>query len=134
MNSFQKTLIRGGFETLYFSAAHHIMRPFVAGLGVILTLHHVRPPRFDRFQPNRHLEIRPNFLDDVVRLLRRSNIDLLSLNEMHARLTRGSHLHRRFVCITIDDGYSDTLHRAYPILKEASSSVHDLPYQPQTLP
>jgi peptidoglycan/xylan/chitin deacetylase (PgdA/CDA1 family) len=123
LNSFQKTLIRGGFETLYFSAAHHLMRPFVAGMGVILTLHHVRPPRFDRFQPNRHLEIRPNFLDDVVRLLRRSNVDLISLNEMHARLTSGSHLHRRFVCITIDDGYRDTLHWAYPILKK-----HQVPF------
>lgn len=45
LSSLQKTVIRGGLETLYFSAAHHLMRPFVGGLGVILTLHHVRPPR-----------------------------------------------------------------------------------------
>ena len=44
-------LIRSGFEALYFSAAHHLMRPFVGGIGAILTLHHVRPPRLDRFQP-----------------------------------------------------------------------------------
>jgi peptidoglycan/xylan/chitin deacetylase (PgdA/CDA1 family) len=117
LNSFRKTLIRGGFETLYFSAAHHIMRPFVSGLGVILTLHHVRPPRLDRFQPNRLLEIRPSFLDDVVRWLRRSGIDLISLDEMHRRLT-GQSAARRFVCITIDDGYRDTLLWAYPILRQ----------------
>ena len=117
MNSFQKSLIRGGFETLYFSAAHHVMRPFVSGMGVILTLHHVRPPRLDRFQPNRLLEIRPSFLDDVVRWLRRSCIDLVSLDEMHRRLT-GQSAARRFVCITIDDGYRDTLQWAYPILRQ----------------
>jgi peptidoglycan/xylan/chitin deacetylase (PgdA/CDA1 family) len=122
LNSLQKTFIRSGLETLYFSAAHHLMRPFVAGLGVILTLHHVRPPRFDRFQPNRLLEIRPSFLDDVVRWLRRSRLDLVSLDEMHRRLTRG-HLSRRFVCITIDDGYRDTLRWAYPILKK-----HQVPF------
>ena len=122
LNSFHKTLVRSGFETLYFSAAHHLMRPFVAGLGVILTLHHVRPPRLDRFQPNRLLEISPGFLDDVLRWLRRSRLDLVSLDEVHRRLTSGSSA-RRFVCITIDDGYRDTLQWAYPILKH-----HQVPF------
>jgi peptidoglycan/xylan/chitin deacetylase (PgdA/CDA1 family) len=57
-----------------------------------------------------------------VRWLRRSRLDLVSLDEMHHRLTRG-HLRRRFVCITIDDGYRDTLHWAYPILKR-----HQVPF------
>jgi peptidoglycan/xylan/chitin deacetylase (PgdA/CDA1 family) len=120
LSPLQKTVIRGGLETLYFSAAHHLMRPFVCGLGVILTLHHVRPPRPDRFQPNRLLEIRPSFLDDAVRWLRRSRIDLVNLDELHRRLMapstkRGGQ--RRFACITIDDGYRDVLRFAYPILK-----------------
>ena len=51
MNGLPKSLIRTGLETLYFSGAHLMMRPFVAGVGAILTLHHVRPPRPDRFQP-----------------------------------------------------------------------------------
>ena len=117
MNSFRKTVLRGGFETLYFSAAHHLLRPFLGGMGVILTIHHVRPPRLDRFQPNRLLEIRPSFLDDVVRWLRRSRIDLVNLDEMHRRLTEQDS-RRHFVCITIDDGYRDTLRFAYPILKK----------------
>ncbi len=98
------------------------MRPFVAGLGVILTLHHVRPPRLDRFQPNRLLEIRPGFLEDVVRWLRRSRLDLISLDEMHHRLARGD-VARRFVCFTVDDGYRDTLQWAYPIFKK-----HQVPF------
>src|SRR5687767_11931162 len=112
----KKTIIRGGLETLYFSGANVLMRPFVRGIGAIFTLHHVRPPRHDRFQPNRLLGVTPAFLEQVVRYLRRRNLDLVSLDEMHHRLVSG-HSPRRFVCITIDDGYRDTLQWAYPILK-----------------
>jgi peptidoglycan/xylan/chitin deacetylase (PgdA/CDA1 family) len=115
LNGLKKTIIRGGFETLYFSAAHHLMRPFVAGVGVILTLHHVRPPRPDRFQPNRLLEVTPDFLDAVLRWIRRTGLDLVSLDEMRRRLIEGR-FDGRFVCMTIDDGYRDTLEWAYPIL------------------
>lgn len=123
LDSLKKTvLIRSGFEALYFSAAHHLMRPFVGGIGAILTLHHVRPPRLDRFQPNRLLEVRPSFLEDVVRWLRRSSIDLISVDEMHRRLTEG-HSSRRFICMTMDDGYRDTVQWAYPIFKR-----HQVPF------
>jgi peptidoglycan/xylan/chitin deacetylase (PgdA/CDA1 family) len=50
--------------------------------------------------------------------LRRSRIDIVSLDEMHRRMTEGD-FSRRFVCLTFDDGYRDTLQWAYPILKEA---------------
>jgi peptidoglycan/xylan/chitin deacetylase (PgdA/CDA1 family) len=125
LTGLRKTIIRGGLETLYFSAAHHLMRPFVAGVGVILTLHHVRPPRLDRFQPNRLLEVTPSFLEDVVRWLQRSGLDLISLDDMYRRFTEGRVFEggRRFVCITIDDGYRDTLDWAYPILKK-----HQVPF------
>ena len=117
MTDLKKTIIRGGLETLYFSGAHVVMRPFVAGVGAILTLHHVRPPRPERFQPNRLLEVTPAFLEDVVRYLRRGGIDIVGLDEMYRRLTEQD-FRRRFVCITIDDGYRDTLQWAYPILKK----------------
>jgi peptidoglycan/xylan/chitin deacetylase (PgdA/CDA1 family) len=114
----RRTIICGGLESLYFSGAHLALKPFVAGVGAILTLHHVRPPRFDRFQPNRLLEITPRFLTRVVRYLRRSSLDLVSLDEMHRRLTERD-FSRRFVCLTFDDGYRDMLQWAYPILKDA---------------
>jgi peptidoglycan/xylan/chitin deacetylase (PgdA/CDA1 family) len=113
----KKTIIRTGLETLYFSGAHMVMRPFVGGVGAILTLHHVRPPRSDRFQPNRLLEVTPDFLEGVMRYLRRAKIAPVSLDEMHRRLLEGD-FKKRFVCITIDDGYRDTLQWAYPILKQ----------------
>jgi peptidoglycan/xylan/chitin deacetylase (PgdA/CDA1 family) len=112
----KKTIIRSGLETLYFSGAYKALQPFMSGVGAILTLHHVRPARPDAFQPNRLLEVTPAFLDDVLTELRGSDLDLVSLDEVYRRLREGD-FRRRFVCITIDDGYRDTLQWAYPILK-----------------
>jgi peptidoglycan/xylan/chitin deacetylase (PgdA/CDA1 family) len=112
------TIIRGGLESLFFSGAHFALKPFVGGVGVILTMHQVRPPRPERFQPNRLLEIRPRFLSRVVKLLRRSRVDVVSLDEMHRRMTERD-FRRRFVCLTFDDGYRDIKEHAYPILKAA---------------
>jgi peptidoglycan/xylan/chitin deacetylase (PgdA/CDA1 family) len=108
---------RAALEVLYFSGAHLLLRPLVGGVGAILTLHHVRPPRRDRFQPNRLLEVTPEYFESVVRRLRRSHVDLVSLDEVHRRLAE-RHFPRRFVSITFDDGYRDTLEFAYPILKK----------------
>jgi peptidoglycan/xylan/chitin deacetylase (PgdA/CDA1 family) len=114
----KKTIIRTGLETLYFTGAHHFMRPFVGGIGAILTLHHVRPPRPDAFQPNRLLEVTPVFLERLLRRLsRQKTIDVISLDEMYARLVSGSD-RRRFVCLTFDDAYKDVLRWAYPLLKK----------------
>jgi len=113
----KKTIIRTGMETLFFSGAHAALRPFLGGVGAILTLHHVRPPRHGRFQPNRLLEVQPRFLEDVAAMLRTTDVDLISLGDMHRRMVAGD-FERRFVCVTIDDGYRDTLEWAYPILKK----------------
>jgi len=118
LGALKQTIIRGGLESLFFTGAHFALKPFVGGVGAILTMHHVRPPRPDRFQPNRLLEITPRFLQRVVKLLRRSRVDVVSLDEMHRRMTEGD-FRRRFVCLTFDDGYRDTLTHAYPILKAA---------------
>jgi len=112
-----KLVIRAGLETLFFSGAHLMMRPFVGGLGVILTLHHVRPSRPGLFQPNKLLEISPDFFARMVKRLRRSRLDLVSLDEMHRRLVEGDG-RRRFACLTFDDGYRDFLEHAYPVLRK----------------
>jgi peptidoglycan/xylan/chitin deacetylase (PgdA/CDA1 family) len=113
----KQTIIRSGLETLYFSGLHRLMRPLVGGVGTILTLHHVRPPRSSRFQPNRLLEVSPVFFERLLRRLRRSRHDLISLDEMHQRMVSGDRK-RRFVCVTFDDGYRDNLRWAYPLLKK----------------
>jgi peptidoglycan/xylan/chitin deacetylase (PgdA/CDA1 family) len=111
------TVIRGGLETLYFSGMHRMMRPLFGGVGSILTMHHVRPPRTGAFQPNRLLEVSPMFLEGMLRRLRRSGVDIISLDEMHQRMV-SENFGRRFVCLTFDDGYKDIQRWAYPLLKK----------------
>ena len=53
------------------------------------------------------------FLERLLRRLKRAALDVISLDEMHARYI-GGNFKRRFVCITFDDGYKD-LHAAAPI-------------------
>jgi peptidoglycan/xylan/chitin deacetylase (PgdA/CDA1 family) len=118
----KNTVIRTGLEALYFTGAHWLMRPVVGGVGAILTLHHVRPARPDGFQPNRILEVTPAFLEGVIRRLRRSSLDIVSLDEMHRRLVERD-FSRRFICLTFDDGYRDNKLWAYPILKQ-----HQIPF------
>lgn len=113
----KKTIIRAGLESLYVSGAHHWLRPLVGGVGAILALHHVRPARPDAFQPNRFFEVTPEFLERLLRRLARSRIDVVSLDEMHRRYIEGD-FRRRFVCLTFDDGYSDFLRWAYPLLRK----------------
>jgi peptidoglycan/xylan/chitin deacetylase (PgdA/CDA1 family) len=118
----KKKIIRTGMETLYFSGAHRLLSRWYGGVGLILTLHHVRPASPQPFQPNRLLEISPDFLEQVALQLRRSNVDIVSLDEMHRRLVEGD-FERRFVTVTFDDGYKDTLQYAYPVLKR-----HEIPF------
>jgi peptidoglycan/xylan/chitin deacetylase (PgdA/CDA1 family) len=113
----KKVVLRTGMEALYFSGAHRLLRPVLGGVGAILTLHHVRPPRAEAFQPNRLLEVSPDFLDDVIKGLRRADIDLITLDEMHRRL-KEQDFRRRFACFTFDDGYRDNAQYALPILKK----------------
>jgi peptidoglycan/xylan/chitin deacetylase (PgdA/CDA1 family) len=111
-----KAIVRTGLEALYWSGAHLALRPWLGGVGAILMLHHVRPPRSDAFQPNRLLEVSPAFLDDVLASLRRARIDLVSLDEMQRRLNE-SDFRNRFACLTFDDGYRDNAQYALPILQ-----------------
>ncbi|PLX34833.1 MAG: polysaccharide deacetylase, partial [Hyphomicrobiales bacterium] len=62
------------------------------------------------------------FLDAVIRRIRAKNIDIVSLDEAHRRLTGGGGA-GRFVCFTFDDGYRDNFEQAYPVLKR-----HDCPF------
>ena len=121
MKHLRNNVIRAGLDALYFTGAHRVLRPLLAGVGTIFMLHHVRPARDDLFQPNRHLEITPEFLGEVLDHVRAQDVDIVSLDEAHRRLSDGDFT-RRFACFTFDDGYRDNRDHALPVMQK-----HDAP-------
>jgi peptidoglycan/xylan/chitin deacetylase (PgdA/CDA1 family) len=117
MKQFRNAVIRAGLEALSLSGAHHLLRPMFAGVGAIFMLHHVRPRRDAEFQPNRHLEIEPEFLRATLQHLRDLGVDFVTMDEVHARLSQRNFAHR-FACFTFDDGYRDNRDFALPVMRE----------------
>ena len=117
MKQLRNTVIRAGLGALYFSGAHYLLRPILSGVGAIFMLHHVRPRRDGQFQPNRHLEVAPEFLRAMLAHLRARGIDIITMDEVHQRLIERK-FSRRFACFTFDDGYRDNRDFALPVMRE----------------
>jgi peptidoglycan/xylan/chitin deacetylase (PgdA/CDA1 family) len=117
MGQLRSNIFRAGLEALYFSGAHRLLRPLFAGVGTIFMLHHVRPASDAEFQPNRHLEITPDFLRATLEHVRTLDVDIVTLDEMHQRM-RVRDFARRFACFTFDDGYRDNRDFALPVMRE----------------
>ena len=117
MKQFRNTVIRAGLEALYFSGAHYLLRPILSGVGAVFMLHHVRPARTADFQPNRHLAVTPAFLRAALAHLKSRDIDIVTMDEMHERLSNRNFA-RRFACFTFDDGYRDNRDFALPVMRE----------------
>src|SRR5580704_15022033 len=117
MKQFRNDVIRAGLGALYFTGAHHLLRPIFSGVGAIFMLHHVRPRQEAEFQPNHHLEVTPEFLRAMLMHLRSDGIDIVTMDEVHQRLVERD-FSRRFAAFTLDDGYRDNRDFALPVLRE----------------
>jgi peptidoglycan/xylan/chitin deacetylase (PgdA/CDA1 family) len=117
MKQFRNNVIRAGLQALYFTGVHYLLRPIFSGVGAIFMLHHVRPRRDAEFQPNRHLEVAPDFLRAMLSHLRSHGIDIITIDEVHQRLLERN-FSRRFASFTLDDGYRDNRDFALPVMRE----------------
>ena len=117
MKQIRTNMIRAGLDALYFSGAHRVLRPIFGGVGTIFMLHHVRPAQSGPFQPNRHLEITPDFLRATLAYIRASGIDIVTPEEVRRRLAERDFT-RRFACFTCDDGYRDNRDFALPAMRD----------------
>lgn len=117
MKQLRSNVIRAGLGALYLTGAHRLFRPIFAGVGSVFMLHHVRPAREAAFQPNSHLEVTPQFLRATLTHLRSRDIDIVTMDELHRRLTERD-FSRHFACFTFDDGYRDNRDFALPVMRE----------------
>ena len=126
MTQLSTRCLKAGLSALHFSGVARATRaiaPFTGGQGALFMLHHVRPRQPQAFDPNRLLSITPEFLEDVVRYVRRAGFDVVSLDDAHLRLTGQDTAKRPFACFTFDDGYRDNRDFALPVLKR-----HGVPF------
>jgi peptidoglycan/xylan/chitin deacetylase (PgdA/CDA1 family) len=109
-------------ELAWFSGFARLMEWRKGGAGVILKFERVRPARPGGFQPLKSQEITPQFLDRMIRKLKRWKFDIVGIDEA---CRRASHPRagRRFVCLTFDGGYKDVVEHAHSIL-----SRHEVPF------
>jgi peptidoglycan/xylan/chitin deacetylase (PgdA/CDA1 family) len=124
-------LTRLRLEFAYFSGVSWLRGRGAGGAGVILRFERVRPRRADPFQPLRHREITPKFLDRTIRALKRWKYQFVSIDEVCRRAVTLAE-RRRFVCLTFDGGYKDVIASAYPVL--ASHAVPFAVYLPTAFP
>jgi peptidoglycan/xylan/chitin deacetylase (PgdA/CDA1 family) len=118
-------------ELAYFSGVPWLRGRRAGVAGVVLRFERVRPPRSDRFQPLKHKEITPKFLDRTIRALKRWNYDIVPLDEVLRRAVTLAEP-RRFVCLTFDGAYKDLIASAYPVL--ANHGVPFAVYVPTAFP
>ena len=109
-----------GFEFSYFSGLARLAEASGRGYGVILRFDRVRPTRKDKFQPLRSREITPQFLDRLLRTLRRWNCDVISPDEVLGRVASPEGP-GRFVCLTFDGGSRDLITYGHPVLARHNS-------------
>jgi peptidoglycan/xylan/chitin deacetylase (PgdA/CDA1 family) len=114
--------MRAGLALMGGLGAGVLLGPAARWQGAVLMMHRVRPARRDPFQPNRHLEITPEFLDLALTRLKARSVPVVPLEEAAERLARGP-AGGRFAVVTLDDGYRDNLQHAAPVLK-----AHGAPY------
>jgi peptidoglycan/xylan/chitin deacetylase (PgdA/CDA1 family) len=119
------TILKTAFETIYRSGAARLMAPAWGGCGIIFCLHHVTPGGGlqQGFAPNTHLEITPEFLDELIRLVKAKGYDLISIADIAERLKTDNSRKNRFAVFTLDDGYRDNLEYAMPVFQR-----HNCPF------
>ena len=97
-----------------------ISKPMLAGLGHIFMLHRVLPEplRCKRSLINRDLAITPDQISFCLEYFIKNDYDFITLDELHDTLVNRLKRKRRFICITLDDGYQDNLEYGLPIFKK----------------
>ncbi|MFK7791619.1 MAG: polysaccharide deacetylase family protein [Devosiaceae bacterium] len=140
MASTRLKLMKGALGAMHALRMHDVLRPVAQGMGMILTMHRVRPAgqldaelgAYPGFNPNGLLEITPDFLDAALDAIKAQGLEIVSLDEAIEALRNPAIKTTRFAVVTFDDGYIDNRDHALPVLE-----AHDAPammYMPSTYP
>lgn len=116
MAGFRYTAIGAAFELLWASQLPRLIRRLSRARGVIFTLHRVLPDDPADFSPNAILQVKPDYLDFVIRRVRKLGLDIVDLDEAIRRIESNEPA-KKFAVFTFDDAYRDNLRFALPVLR-----------------
>ena len=119
--SLKQFVIRSALEGISLLRLEKLF-PGASGRGVIFTLHHVRPKQVLAFNPNAHLEVTPEFLEQAILAAKEAGLEPVRLEDLPALLAEPVS-RRKFVCFTLDDGYRNNAEFAAPVFRR-----HGVPY------
>lgn len=111
MTAIVHKMLRRGVEALNSSGLDAAIGKRHAGCGSIIVLHSVVSDRKDYLFDN--LRTSAAYLERLICFLRDKGVVFVSLDDAISRLAQKST--KRFVCLTLDDGFKDNLTVALPI-------------------
>jgi|SaaInlV_125m_DNA_1040241.scaffolds.fasta_scaffold04765_3 peptidoglycan/xylan/chitin deacetylase (PgdA/CDA1 family) len=110
------------FKTSIYSRNSRLTKRFLSGKGFIFMLHRVLPDEERiKYTWNKGLAISPEKLEEWVLFFRSKKMDVISLDEALVRCENNDR--RKFVVITLDDGYKDNLTIGLPLFKKFNIPV-----------
>ncbi|MCT4588206.1 MAG: polysaccharide deacetylase family protein [Carboxylicivirga sp.] len=96
---------------------NRLLAPIYGGIGHVLMLHRVLPSDGkQRIHNHQSLEITPEHLSEILNYLCKAGYEFISIDRLADRIKKPTK--RRFVVITLDDGYSDNLQYALPVFEK----------------
>lgn len=110
-------ILRACLETIHYTGLAQLLRPKLQGLGSIFCFHHICPGGGLQtgFAPNGKLECTPEFLNDIIELVRKRGMETLSLGDAIQRMRNPKRGQKPFAVFTLDDGYKDNQIYGQPI-------------------
>ncbi len=112
--------LRTALKVLQGSGLTGLLRGRLQGIGSIFCLHQVCPGGGleEGFAPNSKIEVTPEFLRELIGLVRERGFETVSLARMAERLKTGQASDKPMAVFTLDDGYKDNFIHAKPVFEE----------------
>jgi peptidoglycan/xylan/chitin deacetylase (PgdA/CDA1 family) len=113
-------LLRACLDVMHFTGLSKLLRKQFQGLGSIFCFHHVRPGGgMDKgFAPNGKIECTPEFLSEIIHLVRKRGMETLSLADAVERIRNPKPNQMPFAVFTLDDGYKDNMVYGQPVFDQ----------------
>ena len=113
-------LLRACLDVVHFTGLSNLLRKRFQGMGSIFCFHHVCPGggTAKGFAPNGKIECTPEFLRDIIYLVRKRGMETLSLADAVERIRSPQPNQKPFAVFTLDDGYKDNMIYGQPIFDQ----------------